>query len=177
MKRKKIHSEEFKRLFGKFQAGNISLKELDTLEKLMNDEDSSDDIRRMMMDDLADGTFSKSLIEPDTEKMYAQIRSAISTQKNKRRNIILFNSTVRVAAVLALAFLLGSVTTYLTVRNNKAAKMLLFAKLRRRWAENQKLYCPTILKFGSMPEVKSVIRLPLTKRTGTSLWRGKVISR
>ncbi len=129
MKRKNIHSEEFKRLFGKFQAGNISLKELDTLEKLMNDEDSSDDIRRMMMDDLADGTFSKSLIEPDTEKMYAQIRSAISTQKNKRRNIILFNSTVRVAAVLALAFLLGSVTTYLTVRNNKAGEDAAFCEV------------------------------------------------
>lgn len=115
MKNPEFINTEFKSLFGKFQSGQCSVDELRQLEEMFLDENVSDSIKDSMMLELAGYESSTSKNDVDYERIFKTIRKNIEEQQSKTRTMNVRFNWIRVAALIVIAFILGSTLSYFII--------------------------------------------------------------
>ncbi len=111
-----MKSEEFKYLVAKFRAGTISAQELQTLERWLNKEE---EVKQRMLDELTSAQEHDHLLVQayDYQKLFQKIKEQTNekpvVQKTVRLPLSLRNFPRQWAALLAVAFLIGSLVSFL----------------------------------------------------------------
>lgn len=115
MKNPEFINTEFKSLLGKFQSGQCSVDELRQLEEMFRDENISENIKDSMMLELAGYESSTSKHDVDYERIFKTIRKNIEEQQSKTRSLNVRFNWIRVAALIVIAFILGSTLSYFLI--------------------------------------------------------------
>ncbi len=112
MKNSESINIEFKNLIAKFQSGNCSMAELRQLQDIFLDTSVSEKIKSSMLDEISYFETSGSEYDTDYDRLFKSIQNVISSQKKSRRVINLRFNTLRIAAILVIAFVLGGTISY-----------------------------------------------------------------
>ena len=115
MKNPEFINTEFKSLLGKFQLGQCTVDELRQLEEMFMNENVSESIKDTMMLELAGYKSSTSKHEVDYERIFKTIRKNIEEQQSKTRTMNVRFNWIRVAALIVIAFILGSTLSYFLI--------------------------------------------------------------
>lgn len=119
MKNTEFSNIEFKGLLKKFQSGNCAPEELNQLEEMFLDAESSEGIKSAMLNEIKAFETSGAETDTDYDHLFISIRKIISDHKSNTRSLNLRLNFIRIAAIIVLAFVFGGTLSYFMFNSDK----------------------------------------------------------
>ncbi len=138
MKNSELINSEFKSLLSKFHAGNCNPEELSRLEEMLSNNHISDTLKGEMLQEIQQSYSIEIDKDPDYDRMFTSIRKAIQEQQTYNQRLTLRGNLMRIAAIVAVAFLLGGTLSYYLLRDDE---------------ERTETFCEVTAPMGSNSEI------------------------